>query len=65
MSREREWFELPRGVAAGKLIEIRNELRQKNLYDTEDPPHPATSTPDAAPEPAVSRTRVRRSKGRL
>ncbi len=52
MSREQEWYELPRPVAAGKLVEIRNELRQKNLFDTEDPSHPATSTPEAAPEAA-------------
>jgi hypothetical protein len=38
MSRDKEWFELPRGLAAGRLVEIRNELRAKNLYDTEDPP---------------------------
>src|SRR5688572_1421748 len=50
MSRDKEWFELPRPAAAGRLVEIRNELRAKNLHDTEDPPlpqNPAT-IPDEA-----------------
>jgi len=55
MSREREWFELPRPVAAGRLVEIRNVLRDKNLYDTEDPPHPA-STSVVPPEAKATRT---------
>ncbi len=40
MSRDKEWFELPRPAAVARLVEIRNELRAKNLHDTEDPPHP-------------------------
>ena len=50
MSRDKEWFELPRPAAVARLVEIRNELRAKNLYDTEDPPHPqgpATVPPEA------------------
>ena len=35
---DKEWFELPRPAAVGRLVEIRNELRATNLYDTEDPP---------------------------
>lgn len=31
------WHELPSLLAAGRLIEIRNELREKNLHDTEEP----------------------------
>lgn len=34
----RPWWKLPRLLAVPRLIEIRNELRQKNLYDTEHPP---------------------------
>jgi len=45
MSRDKEWFELPRPAAAGRLIEIRNELRAKNLHDTEDPPFPQAQGP--------------------
>ncbi len=33
----RPWFDLPRLLAMPRLIEIRNDLRQKNLYDTEEP----------------------------
>lgn len=32
------WYERPRLSAINTLIEIRNELRKKNLYDTEDGP---------------------------
>jgi hypothetical protein len=35
---DKEWYELPRPAAGAKLVEIRNELREKNLHDTEDPP---------------------------
>jgi len=36
--RDREWFELPPAVGGPKLYEARNELREKNLHDTEEPP---------------------------
>jgi hypothetical protein len=34
----RPWYKVPLFAAIPKLIEIRNELRQKNLHDTEDEP---------------------------
>ena len=34
----RPWYKLPRLLAMGRLIEMRNELREKNLHDTEEPP---------------------------
>jgi len=34
----RPWFKLPQLLAIPRLIEIRNELRAKNLHDTEEPP---------------------------
>jgi len=37
LSRDKQWYELPRPIAMQKLIEIRDELRKKNLYDTEEP----------------------------
>ena len=33
----RPWYELPRLLAEGRLVEMRNELREKNLHDTEEP----------------------------
>ena len=30
-------YELPYLLAAGRLVEIRNELRENNLHDTEEP----------------------------
>jgi hypothetical protein len=38
VSRDKQWYELPRPIAMQKLIEIRDELRKKNLHDTEEPP---------------------------
>jgi hypothetical protein len=40
MSQDKEWYQLPRPAAMGKLVQIRNELRQKNLHDTEEPTLP-------------------------
>jgi Animal haem peroxidase len=36
--RRKQWYELPRNLALGRLGEIRRELREKNLHDTEEPP---------------------------
>src|SRR5262245_45567177 len=35
--KDRQWYELPRLPSMVRLVEIRNELRTKNLHDTEDP----------------------------
>ena len=55
MTSRKDWHELPRLPAMTRLIELRNELRQKNLFESEEPP---LSTEDAgAPtEAATSRT---------
>jgi len=50
--REREWFELPPAIGGPKLFEARNELREKNLHDTEEPPHAKAQT--SAPADAVT-----------
>ncbi len=36
--RTRPWYRLPRLLAMVKLVDIRDELREKNLHDTEEPP---------------------------
>ena len=38
MTIDKNWYDLPFPAAAKKLIEMRDELRAKNLHDTEDPP---------------------------
>jgi hypothetical protein len=38
MANDREWYDLPGPIAAARLIAIRNELRRRNLHDTEEPP---------------------------
>jgi hypothetical protein len=45
--RDKQWYELPRPAAMAKLVEIRNELRQKNLVDTEEPKMPEQQGPVA------------------
>ena len=35
--KKRQWYEQPRLLAMFRLGEIRNDLREKNLHDTEDP----------------------------
>ena len=34
----RAWYRLPRLLSMVRLVEMRNELREKNLHDTEEPP---------------------------
>jgi Animal haem peroxidase len=51
------WFQLPRLFAMLRLIEIRNELREKNLHDTEEPPFEPTDIP-ADLEPALREERT-------
>jgi hypothetical protein len=38
LHRRRPWYKLPRLLAMPRLVEIRNELREFNLHDTEEPP---------------------------
>jgi hypothetical protein len=38
LHQNRPWYQLPRVLAMPRLIQIRDELRQKNLHDTEEPP---------------------------
>jgi hypothetical protein len=44
---EKQWYELPDIIAGPKLLQGRNELREKNLHDTEDPP--LERSPESAP----------------
>jgi hypothetical protein len=38
LQNRRPWYKLPDVLAMPRLIEIRNELRAKNLHDTDEPP---------------------------
>ena len=51
------WFQLPRLFAALRLNEIRNELREKNLHDTEEPPFEPADIP-ADLDPALREERT-------
>ena len=53
----RPWHRLPRLLAMGRLVEIRNDLREKNLHDTEEPPFPRQEVP-ADLDPALREGRT-------
>src|SRR5688572_30225733 len=55
----RPWFQLPRFLAYAKLVEICNELREKNLHDTEEPPFEKQAGPAPADlDPAIREART-------
>ena len=45
---EKQWYEYPDLIAGPKLFQNRNELREKNLLDTEEPPLEKSSDPPPA-----------------
>ena len=45
---KRPWYGLPRLLAGRRLVDMRNELREKNLHDTEEPPLAQDGDPRAA-----------------
>jgi hypothetical protein len=53
MSAGDDWFDLPRPAQGIKLYEIREEMREKNLYDTEEPPLEKATAPPAGGAPDV------------
>jgi hypothetical protein len=54
--KDRPWHKLPNFLAAGKLVEMRNELREHNLHDTEEPPLDRVTTPTTDPTLLEART---------
>jgi hypothetical protein len=57
LQNRRPWHDLPDLLAMPRLIEIRNELRAKNLHDTEEPAMPqAPPPPDLDPKLRDERT---------
>jgi hypothetical protein len=56
---KRPWYQLPRFLAYARLVEIRNELREKNLHDTEEPPFEKRAVPPPADlDPAIREART-------
>jgi hypothetical protein len=51
------WYQLPRLLAMFKLVDIRDELREKNLHDTEEPPFERQEVP-ADLDPALREART-------
>jgi hypothetical protein len=55
--KKKNWYEMPRLLAMVRLGEIREDLREKNLHDTEDPLlKPAASGTQLDPEVRNSRS---------
>jgi hypothetical protein len=52
---KKPWHEYPDAIAAVKLVELRNTLREKNLHDTEEPPL------ETSPAPAPGEVRTART----
>ena len=50
---EKPWYELPPFLGSFRLVEMRTDLREKNLHDTEEPPMPTTKDIPADLDPAV------------
>ena len=42
-----DWYDLPRAAAGIRLYQIRDELRENNLHDTEEPPLETSTAPPA------------------
>ena len=55
--KDRPWYKRPRLLAMVELIKIRDELRAKNLHDTEEPPLERQEIP-AGLDPAVKEART-------
>src|SRR4249919_1800351 len=55
--KKKPWYQLPRLLADGQLVEMRKELRAKNLHDTEDPPLSRQEIP-ANLDPALRHART-------
>ena len=55
--KKKPWYQLPYLLAAGRLVEIRNELRAKNLHDTEEPAETKQEIP-ADLDPALRQART-------
>ena len=49
LGQKHPWYELPKLLAIPALIQIRNDLREKNLYDTEEPPFEKRGPGDPVP----------------
>jgi hypothetical protein len=55
--RKRNWYEQPRLRSMLELVRIRNELRKKNLHDTEEPPLASAPVPPNL-DPALREART-------
>lgn len=57
LGRSRPWYRLPTLLAVPRLIRMRNDLRRKNLHDTEEPPLAQRAPGDPLPDGvALART---------
>src|SRR5437016_3059305 len=57
LAHSRPWYQLPRLLAIPALIQMRNDLRAKNLHDTEEPPLQKRGPGDPLPPDAKGERR--------
>jgi hypothetical protein len=55
--KEKAWHDLPRLLGGVRLVQLRNELREKNLHDTEEPPFERQEIPPGL-DPALREART-------
>jgi hypothetical protein len=55
---EKPWYELPRFLAGFRLAQLRGDLRDQNLHDTEEPPLQTSQDIPADLDPAVRGART-------
>ena len=48
-----QWYEVPKALGLLWLLRLRDELREKNLFDTEEPPFEENLDPRSTPEEKV------------
>ncbi len=54
LDEELQWHQLPKLLGLLGLLRLRNELREKNLFDTENPPLEKNPDPERTPEDKVA-----------
>jgi len=55
--KKKPWYQLPLFIGGSQLVAMRNELREKNLYDTEEPAEPRQEIP-ATLDPVLRSSRT-------
>ena len=58
LGEKRAWYRLPTPFGLVRLLKLRNELREKNLFDTEKPPLEECPDPAGSQEGAAAQVQA-------